>query len=114
MVDICAQFPRLEEVNGVEVSNVDAPSVRLRALAPVLLNMQAKEADFHAVDDFKCKYRLGFVRETLRKTFWAIPEISKLTFAVYNRSLPLFHKLLHFNFLFSRAEHSNHHFIIVL
>lgn len=78
MVHISSQFSRLEEMNGVKVSNVDPSSVWQRTVATVLLNMKTKETNFITVLNLKSKDSLGTVREALRKSSILFRTIPKL------------------------------------
>ena len=50
MIDTRAQVGRLEEFDRIQVSNVNASIVRIRAFWAVFLDVQAKETYVYVVD----------------------------------------------------------------
>lgn len=68
----------MEEVDAVEVGNVDSTSVGSLTVRAILLYMEAKEADFSAIDLLKHKHGLGPVRKLLWKITLQRREIEQL------------------------------------
>ena len=67
MVDECPEVFGVEEVDTVQVGDVDPPGVGSRTIRAVLLDMEAEETDFTAINLFKDKQSFCPVGELLRE-----------------------------------------------
>lgn len=74
VVDVSTQMTWLEEVHRVEICDVHSTAIGRRAVAAVLLDVEAEEAHLHAVDHLEGEDGFRLVRELLRESHGRIPK----------------------------------------